>query len=84
MATLVVSDKERFKVFEENITWFRVNYGKLKKEHPDKFVAINKGKVIASDKNLDGLLAKLRHEYDDITTFAIEFVSGSEAELILI
>jgi len=85
MTALVVNSEQRFKAYEQNITWFRGHYAKLRKEHPNQFVAINKASVI-SDKTLEGLLAKLRKKYDTstITTFAIEFVSASDVELILI
>ena len=66
----IALDGNRFRAYEENITWFRVNLEKLRKEHPNQFVAVNKGKVIASNKTLDGLLTQLRKEkYPDITIF---------------
>jgi hypothetical protein len=85
MTALVVNPEQRFKAYEENITWFRRHYAQLRKEHPDQFVAVNKGKV-ESDKTLEGLLARLRKKYDNdtITTFAIEFVNTNEAELAML
>jgi Family of unknown function (DUF5678) len=82
----VALDGKRFKAYEENMTWFRANYEKLRKKHPNEFVAINKGDVIASDKTLEGLLKNLRKQYtnDQITTFAIEYVSETDAELIML
>lgn len=84
MSIQVMDERRRFETFEQNITWFRVHYEDLKKEYPNRFVAINKGKVIEYANTLDGLLRKLRKQYDDIAVFAIEFVSGSKAELIVL
>jgi len=84
MTVTAVSDKQRFKAFQENMNWFRAHYGQLKKDHPDKFVAISDGRVISSDKTLEGLLGRLRKQYSDISSFAIEFVSSDEVELILL
>ena len=84
MEATVVSDKDKFKAFHQNMEWFRAHYGQLKRDHPDKFVAIRNGKVTSSDKTLEGLLGSLRKKYSDISSFAIEFVSSSEAELILL
>ena len=75
---------KRFKTYEENITWFRANYEQLRKKYPNRFVAIDRGGVIASDKTLNGLLAQLRKRYTDITLFAIEYVSATEAELVVL
>lgn len=81
----IALDGNRFRAYEENITWFRLNLEKLRKEHPNQFVAVNKGKVIASNKTLDGLLTQLRKEkYPDITIFAIEYVSAADTELIML
>ena len=83
METLAL-DGERFRAYQENITWFRANYEKLQKSHPNLFVAISKGRVIASNRSLEGLLAQLRKEHTDITTFAIEYVSTARAELLML
>jgi hypothetical protein len=77
-------DGKRFRAYEENITWLRANYEPLRSSHPDEFVAISKHKVLASAKTLARLLERLRKEYanDEITTFALEYVSGTGTELI--
>jgi Family of unknown function (DUF5678) len=82
----IALDGKRFKAYEENMTWFRANYERLRKNHPNEFVAINKGHVIVSDKTLEGLLRHLRKQYanNDITTFAIEYVSTADTELVML
>jgi hypothetical protein len=79
-------DGKRFKTYQRNIMWFRANYERLRNSHPDEFVAINKGSVTASDRTLARLLERLRKQYanDEITTFAIEYVSGAETELFVL
>jgi hypothetical protein len=84
MTRLVLDPSERFKAYEQNMTWFRTHYGRLKKDHPDKFVAISNGKVIDSNKTLEGLLGRLRRQHSDMSSLAIEFVSSNEAELIML
>ena len=83
---IVALDGKRFKTYQRNIMWFRANYEHLRNSHPNEFVAIDKSKVIASNKTLARLLEYLRKEYanDEITTFAIEYVSGAETELIVL
>ena len=80
----VAADGKRFRAYEENVTWFRANYEKLQRSHPNLFVAIDKGRVIASDKSLEGLLVQLRKGTKDITTYAIEYVSTADTELVML
>ncbi len=83
MTALLVNSEQRFERYQQNVTWLRGHYVQLRKEHPDQFVAVNKGKVVQSEKQLESLLRVLRKKYDNetITTFAIEFVNTNEAEL---
>jgi hypothetical protein len=83
---MAAHDGRRFETYQRNITWFRANYEHLRKSHPDEFVAVNKDNVIVSDKTLARLLESLRKEYanDEITTLAIQYVSGAETEPIVL
>ena len=85
MSILTVTEKKALGAYAENINWFRDNYKKLVKKHPDRFVAIDDGKVIDYDTESRRLIERLRIKHGDqkLTTFAIEFVSSSDIELII-
>ena len=85
MSTLTTSEKKALHTYSGNMTWFRTRYAELTKEFANKYVAINAGGVIDSDYNPDRLIRRLRDTYGNeaTMTFAIEFVTKSEVELIL-
>ena len=85
MSILTLSEKKALRTYADNMTWFRVNYTRLAGEHPNNYVAINNGDVIDSDTDPRRLIDRLRSKYggENITTFAIGFVSKNDVELII-
>jgi hypothetical protein len=83
MEATIVSDKDRSKAFRQNMEWFRAHYPELKKKHADEFVAINNQRVVDSDADSYKLIHRLRRQYGDLRSFAIEHVGDGKAELIL-
>jgi hypothetical protein len=63
--------------------WFRAHYPELKHKYPDKFVAVYNQKVIDTDSDSFRLINRLRKEYGDLRTFAVERVGDGKVEFIL-
>ena len=83
MEATIVSDKDRFKAFHQNMEWFRDHYPELKKKYADEFVAVNNQRVVDSDADSYKLIHRLRKQYGDLRSCAIEHVDDGKVELIL-
>jgi len=60
---------------DEDINWFKENQKRLEKEYDNNFIAISEEKVVVFDKNLDGLINKLKELKLDPSNMFIRFVS---------
>jgi hypothetical protein len=69
----------RIKGFEEDHAWVGENWQRLLGEYCEQWVAVQHRQVIASDVNLDALLAKLA----DPAHTCIEYVTREPLEMIL-
>jgi hypothetical protein len=47
--------------YSKNYEWFNSNYESLRKDYPNKVIAVDNEKVIASDVDLDILKEKTKH-----------------------
>ena len=59
----------------ENLEWVINNYEKLMTQYLNKYVAIDNGKIIESDLNLQELLFKIKEDKNYSKSTLIEFVS---------
>ena len=83
MPVLTSEQKADFRRFEKNMKWFQSNYEKLRCEYAGEYVAVNRDRIAAHDKDARALIKRLREQYEDIGVFVIEFVSEDKMELIL-
>ncbi|HLD15759.1 MAG TPA: DUF5678 domain-containing protein [Candidatus Nanoarchaeia archaeon] len=60
---------------ESALDWFAENIQELKKNFDGEFVAFNKGKVMAHNKDMGKLLDTLKKENVDPSKVVIQFVS---------
>jgi len=85
MSILTHSEIKTLHTYSENMTWLREHYADLTKDYADKFVAVDKGKVVDSDSNPERLLRRVREATGDegAKSLAVEYVPLHEMELIL-
>jgi len=69
----------RLRGFEEDHAWVGDNCQRLLAEFSEQWIAVHRGQVIASDPDLDALLAKL----PDPSHTCIEYVTREPLEMIL-
>jgi len=69
----------RLRGFEEDHAWVGENWERLLGEFSERWIAVQRGQVIASDADLDALLAKL----PDPSHTCIEYVTREPLEMIL-
>ncbi len=68
----------------QDTVWLVNKYDELREQYPNEYVAAYKKRVIDHDKDMLALLERLKSKYNDnISRFAIEFVSAEDFELIL-
>jgi hypothetical protein len=63
--------------------FLKENYDRLKKEHPDRFVAIKNGKVIAEGIDMNAIQNELKKIGEDPAITTIEFVHKKGTVVIL-
>lgn len=70
--------------FEENMNWLNKHYEKLKKQYPDKYVAVFDKKVVDHDSDLSTLVRRLETNYaKESNKIAVKYVTTKKIELIL-
>ena len=67
---------------QKNDTFSRNNYKNLQKKYANKYVAIEEGKVIASDHNMAGLNKKIAKAAKDIRLVLFEFVPAKGTTIL--
>ena len=65
--------------FEADHVWVSENLKMLLEQYADQWIAVNNGKVIASDPDLSGLLSKL----SDPAHTCVEFITREPLEMVL-
>lgn len=60
---------------DKDLEWFKKNINKLKNQFDDQFVAIKNRDVIESDRNMEGIIKKLRARNEEPSKLLIKFVS---------
>lgn len=71
------------KQHDENSLWVIARYDELKKEYPDKYIAVRHRQIVKDDKNLKKLLAKLREEFTDTEDITIYLIRTKPMKLLL-
>lgn len=73
---------EKFHSLEIGSTFIGKNIEILEKKHPDQFVAVNKNKIVAHNKDLEILMKKVKEKGEDTKEIIIEFIPVKD-EIIL-
>ncbi len=75
-----MEDKEvlsQFISFEASGAYISKNYGYIQENFPDLYIAVEDGKVIASSKDFNRLMDKLKKMNKDPKLVVIEFIPHS-------
>jgi len=68
---------------ERDNEWLQTNFEKVQKEHPNKFVAVSRGRVIVAGDSADDVVKKAEEKGVDSATTLIEFIPEKGLILIL-
>jgi TATA-box binding protein (TBP) (component of TFIID and TFIIIB) len=72
------------KEFKADKQYLSENYETLKSEHPDEFVVIHSGKVVASGVVLEEVLSDARKEIGDkLSDSVLEYLSTRKVEMVV-
>jgi hypothetical protein len=72
------------KEFKADKQYLSENYDKLKSEHPDEFVVIHKGQVVASGVALEEVFSEARKEIGDkLNDSVVEYLSTRKVEMVV-
>jgi len=74
---------EGLKDFSRDMDWIYENQDQLRKEYPNKYVAVMNLKVIDSDPDLQNLIRKLKEKGKNPGEIPIEYISEEPTRLIL-
>ena len=70
--------------YEDNVRWISKHYDELKKRFKDEWVAVSNRSVIDHDRQLVGLVERLRRKYSEVyNEVAVDYVTAKELDLIL-
>ena len=72
---------EMLEVSDSSLKWFKKHLNFLKEQYDQNFIAIEDSKVIASEKNMDNLIHRLKQLNKDPSKIFIQFVSKIKAVL---
>ncbi len=68
---------------EDNMRWLQSHIERLLPGYSGQWVAIDHGRVVASDRDRESLLEELRKEHSDFQVCAILLVTSDPIDLIL-
>ena len=75
--------KARLEQFRRDCDYLYSIYDRMLEEHPDEFVAVYHGKVVAAHKTLEGVFAEIRRQGIPPGRAALEFVETNPLPRIL-
>ena len=65
---------ELMEKMEKNDKFIREDYRKLQEEYKNEFVAVDNGKVLDHDSDMNNLITKLKSRKKDLTLVLIHFI----------
>ena len=71
------------KEFSSDMDWMDAKLDRLRKEYPNKYIAVNNRKIVGSDPNLQNLLRKLKRKKLNPGEIPVEFIAEKPPRLIL-
>lgn len=72
------SPLQMIKRFQENFQYYAKHYTELSALHRGKYIAIDKGEVIAENSDQSQLLESLSQKYKDIRPIFIKYISEQD------
>lgn len=66
---------ERFSRLQKDYNWILSHENELRNEFPNKYVAVENGKVRFVDDTMQSLMTKISANNEEVDNFAIEYVS---------
>ena len=70
-------------VFEQSRSYIDSNREKLLKQYPNRWIAVHKEKVLASDKDLRNLIATIRKTGTHLEQVAVELLTSEKTPILL-
>ena len=70
-------------VFEQSQSYIDSNREKLLRQYPNRWIAVHKEKVLASDKDLRNLIATLRRSGTYLEQVAVELLTSEKTPILL-
>lgn len=70
-------------VFEQSRSYIDSNREKLLKQYPNRWIAVHKGKVLATDKDLRNLIGALRKSGTPFEHVAVELLTNEKTPVLL-
>ncbi|MDD5778707.1 MAG: DUF5678 domain-containing protein [Candidatus Thermoplasmatota archaeon] len=79
------SDEEMqmFARYRQDSRWLMDNYGRIKREYANRYIAVKDGEIIESGDTSSQLFASLRRRREDLRTVLIEFIPPEDRILVL-
>ena len=68
---------------EEDNEWLQRNFGKIQEQHPNEFVAVSEGQVIADGESSGAVMKEVEQKGMNPATILIEFIPEKGLILIL-
>jgi len=74
---------EGLREFVSDMDWIDAKLDQLRKEYPNKYIAVSNRRIVASDSNLQSLLQKLKGKNLNPGEIPVEFIAKDPPRLIL-
>jgi hypothetical protein len=75
---------ESLRQFGQDLDWIYAHHDELKRQYPEQFVAVYKGRVVAHAPKVETVMKELDRKYGDASgSIAVEYISTKKDELIL-
>ncbi|RLI30207.1 hypothetical protein DRO48_03680 [Candidatus Bathyarchaeota archaeon] len=73
---------KQMKEDEENVKWLIQHYEQLKREYPNKYVAIRKKKVVDADTDITKLMQRLERRFGGTENVLIHFINTKNVRIL--
>jgi hypothetical protein len=70
--------------FSADMDWIDAELERLRKEYPNKYIAVHNRRVIEADSDLQSLIRKLREKNLNPGDIPVEFIAEKPQSLILV
>jgi len=77
-----MEELQLIKKMEKNGKLIREDYDSLQKQYANKFIAINEGKIIEYNQNVEELKKTLENKKINLTTILVQFIPEKGVEIL--